>query len=258
MKKRITNVLLGIIPLVLIVVLWWYATNYTNTPNAVLPKISSVISTFKDIVKSGQLKTDLLASLESVLKGYLVAVLVGVLLGALMGMFKPVKAILQPTVTCIRQIPMIAWMPLIILWCGIGQLSKVVLIVVAATFPILVNTQNGIETTPSSYIEVSKLYKLGVIQTVFRVYLPHALPNILVGLKLGLSVSWMAVVGAELIASTAGIGYRMSMARTLMQSAVLISCIVVVGLIGIIMDKLIGIIFRQLTPWEKAGTSAQK
>ena len=74
------------------------------------------------------------------------------------------------------------------------------------------------------------------------------------GLKLGLSVSWMAVVGAELIASTAGIGYRMSMARTLMQSAVLISCIVVVGLIGIIMDKLIGVIFKQFTPWEKVGT----
>lgn len=253
MKKKITNILLGIIPLVLILVLWWYATNYTNTPKAVLPKISSVVKTFKEIVKSGQLQTDLLASLESVLKGYAVAVVVGVLLGALMGMFKPVKQILQPTITCIRQIPMIAWMPLIILWCGIGQLSKVVLIVMAATFPILVNTQNGIETTPASYIEVSKLYKLGVLQTFFRVYLPHALPNILVGLKLGLSVSWMAVVGAELIASTTGIGYRMSMARTLMQSAVLISCIVVVGLIGIIMDKLIGVIFSQFTPWEKAG-----
>lgn len=255
MKKKVTNVLLGIIPPVVILILWWYATNYTNTPSAVLPKISSVGSTFKEIVQSGQLQEDLIASLESVIKGYVAAVILGVFLGALMGMFKPVKAILQPTVTCIRQIPMIAWMPLIILWCGIGQLSKVVLIVLAATFPILVNTQNGIETTPSSYIEVSRLYKLGVIKTFFKVYLPHALPNILVGLKLGLSVSWMAVVGAELIASTAGIGYRMSMARTLMQSGVLISCIVVVGLIGIIMDKLIGLIFRQLTPWDKIRAS---
>lgn len=251
MNRKIKNVLLGIIPLVLILVLWWYATNYTNISGAVLPKISLVIKTFEDIVQSGQLQEDLLASLESVLKGYIVAVVAGVLLGALMGIFKPVKAILQPTVTCIRQIPMIAWMPLIILWCGIGQLSKVVLIVVAAIFPVLINTQNGIETTPASYIEVAKLYKLGVLKTFFKVYLPHALPDILVGLKLGLSVSWMAVVGAELIASTAGIGYRMSMARTLMQSTVLISCIVVVGFVGIIMDKLIGVIFGQLTPWDK-------
>lgn len=152
---------------------------------------------------------------------FLAASVVGVVLGSVMGMSPKIRAILQPTVTCFRQIPMIAWMPLIILWCGIGDKAKVVLIVIAAFFPVLVNTENGIETTPDSYLEAARHYKLTPVKMFTRVYLPHALPSILVGLKLGLSVSWMAVVGAELIASTSGIGYRMSNVRSLMQSGVL-------------------------------------
>ncbi|MGN0600703.1 MAG: ABC transporter permease [Oscillospiraceae bacterium] len=249
---KIKNILLGLIPPIIVIAAWSYATNIGNVPQAILPKISSVGSAFLTTVSSGQLQNDLKESLSSVLKGYLSAALIGITVGSLMGMFKTIKSVLQPTITCIRSIPMIAWMPMIILWCGIGQLSKVVLIVVASTFPILVNTQGGIESTPEGLVEVARLYKLNSIEKFVRVYLPHALPQILVGLKLGLSVSWMAVVGAELIASTAGIGYRLSNARSMMQSSVLVLCMIVVGLIGILMDKILGAIFASLTPWEKA------
>lgn len=253
--KKIKNTILALIPPVIIVVAWYLATSSGSVSLAILPKISSVGEAFTASLKSGQLQNDLQESLGSVLKGYLTAALVGISLGTLMGMFENVRAIMQPTITCIRSIPMIAWMPMIIVWCGIGQMSKIVLIVIAATFPILVNTQGGIEGTPKGLVEVAKLYKLNNVQKFFRVYLPHALPQILVGLKLGLSVSWMAVVGAELIASTAGIGYRLSNARSMMQSNVLILCMIVVGLIGILMDKILGVIFSTLTPWEKLKTN---
>lgn len=252
-KNAVMNVFLALIPPVLIVIAWYWATNYGNISPAILPRISSVKDALVSNLKSGQLQNDLRESLSSVLKGYLVAVVVGIVLGTLMGMFRTVRTILQPTITCIRSIPMIAWMPLIIVWCGIGQLSKVVLIVIASVFPILVNTQSGIESTPGGLVEVAKLYRLNSLEQFIRVYLPHALPQILVGLKLGLSVSWMAVVGAELIASTAGIGYRLSNARSMMQSSVLILCMIVVGLIGILMDKILGAIFRAATPWERLG-----
>ena len=249
--KKAGNIVLAIIPPVLILLAWWYVTNFTDTPNAILPKISSVKDALISTVESGQLQSDLGASLLCVLKGYAIAVVVGGILGSLMGMFTTVKKILQPTVTCFRQIPMIAWMPLIILWFGIGDAAKIVLIVIASFFPILVNTQSGIETTPEGLIEVANLYRLNPVKKFVKVYLPHALPNILVGLKLGLSVSWMAVVGAELIASTTGIGYRMSNARSMMQSNILILCMLVVGLIGVLMDKILGFVFKKLTPWEK-------
>jgi sulfonate transport system permease protein len=185
------------------------------------------------------------------MEGYVIAAVFGVTLGTLMGMSDTIKKIFYPTVTTIRQIPIMAWIPLLILWCGIGEKSKIVVIVIAAFFPIMVNTLTGISSTPESYIEVARLYKLSRFKTFLRVYLPHALPNIQTGLKLGLGVSWMAVVAAELIASTSGIGYKMSYARTLMRSDIVIICMIVIGIVGIIMDKILTVVFSALSPWEK-------
>ena len=98
---------------------------------------------------------------------------------------------------------------------------------------------------------MAQLYKLNFFKTFRKVHLPHALPQILVGLKLGLGISWMAVVAAELIASLSGIGYRMSNARSLMQSDVVIVCMILIGLIGILMDKILGGIFTVITPWNR-------
>ena len=230
---------------------WFYATTRGNIPDGILPSISKVWQAFLEMVESGQLQGDLLVSLSRVVKGYLCSIVFGVVLGALIGMSRTMKELLFPLITVIRQIPIIAWIPLIILWAGIGEESKVVIIVMAAFFPILVNTENGISQTPESYREVAKLYKLSQWKTFTKVYLPHAIPQILVGLKLGLGTSWMAVVAAELIAATSGIGYRMSDARSLMRADVVIVCMLVIGLIGIVMDKLLGSLFSLFTPWKK-------
>lgn len=242
---------LGLMIPVIVVALWFYVTTFGSIPTGILPSIPKVGETFVEMVQTGQLQQDLLVSLSRVLKGYIVSAVLGITLGSLMGMFRAVKELFLPVITVIRQIPMIAWIPLIILWCGIGETSKVVIIVLVAFFQVLLNTQSGIESTPEEYIEVARLYKLNNLKTFTKVYLPHALPQILVGLRLGLGGSWMAVVAAELIAATSGIGYRMSNARSNMQSHVVIICMIVVGLIGVIMDKGIGILFHYLTPWLK-------
>ena len=249
--QKFKQILLGLILPVLIIAVWVSATHFGHLPTSILPKISMVWQAFLKMLQSGQLWNDLSITLSRVLKGYLFSALLGILLGSLMGMSKTIAALLLPTVTVIRQIPIIAWIPLIILWCGIGELSKVVVIVMAAFFPIMMNTMSGISSTPAGYIEVAQLYKLNFFKTFRKVYLPHALPQILVGLKLGLGVSWMAVVAAELIASLSGIGYRMSNARSLMQSDVVIVCMIVIGLVGILMDKILGVAFAAITPWSK-------
>lgn len=249
--KKLKTVLLGLIIPVLVVLFWWYATNYGTTPESILPKISTVGKSIKQMWIAGSLQEDLAISLKRVVAGYVISALLGIILGTVMGMSETIRKIFQPTVTTIRQIPIMAWIPLLILWCGIGEASKIVIIVIASFFPIMVNTLSGISGTPLEYVEVAKLYKISKWKTFIRVYLPHALPHIQTGLKLGLGVSWMAVVAAELIASTSGIGYRMSYARTLMQSDVVIICMVVIGIIGILMDKLLTIIFTTLTPWER-------
>lgn len=249
--EKLKTVLLGLIIPVLVVLFWWYATNYGTTPESILPKISTVGKSIKQMWIAGSLQADLVISLKRVVVGYFISALLGIILGTVMGMSETIRKIFQPTVTTIRQIPIMAWIPLLILWCGIGEASKIVIIVIASFFPIMVNTLSGIGGTPLEYVEVAKLYKISKGKTFLRVYLPHALPHIQTGLKLGLGVSWMAVVAAELIASTSGIGYRMSYARTLMQSDVVIICMIVIGIIGILMDKLLTVIFTALTPWEK-------
>lgn len=250
-KDNIRKIILALIIPLIIVLLWWRVTSSGTIAEGILPKISSVGNAFVDMVKSGQLKEDLGVSISRVLKGFFASAIFGILLGSLIGMFRTVRELLLPMITVIRQIPMIAWIPLIILWVGIGEGSKVVIIVLAAFFPILVNTESGISSTPQSYLEVAKLYKINSWERFTRVYLPHALPQMLVGLKLGLGVSWMAVVAAELIAATSGLGYRLSNARSMMRSDVVIVCMIIIGIVGVLMDKTIGILFAQLTPWKK-------
>jgi sulfonate transport system permease protein len=167
-----------------------------------------------------------------------------------MGINEKINNIFFLTFSAIRQIPMLAWIPLIVLWFGIGETSKIIVIVLAAFFPVLLNTMNGIKRADKRLIEVGNMYNLSKWKLFTKIYFPSALPSIFVGLKLGLGISWMAVVGAEIIASSSGIGYRMNDARSLMQPEVVFVGMIVIALIGIIMDQILTRISKKITPWE--------
>jgi len=141
---------------VFIIVLWLTATNLGNIPETALPKLSSVKTAFVEMLKTGQLYSSIL----------------GISIGITMGISKRIKETMLFSLTSIRQVPMVAWIPLIILWTGIGEISKITVIFFAATFPIIVNTINGIDSTPENYLELAKAYKLNKIDTFFKVYLP--------------------------------------------------------------------------------------
>ena len=225
---------------VIIVLAWHFATSTGAMSTLILPKISTVLETLKEQLGNGTLTGDIGISLSRIAKGYALAVVVGILLGVLMGMNKFANRFFMLTFTAIRQIPMIAWVPILIIWFGIGEESKV-----------LVNTVSGIERTDPKLIEVGKMYHLNCWQQFTKIYLPSALPSIFVGLKLGLSVSWMAVVGAEMIAATSGIGFRINDARSLMQYPVVFAGIIAIAVVGVIMDLAISLIGKLCTPWEK-------
>lgn len=250
MASKIRDINVSIILPALIVVAWFYATTVNNISGAILPEISDVFAAFTNLVQKGELQKDVIASLIRVIQGYAIASLLGILLGALTGMIPFLRKLIVPVATAIRQVPIIAWIPLIILWCGIGELSKIVVIVVAATFPIMINTLSGVYSTSESLLEVANLYKLSKWETFVKVYLPNALPQILVGLKLGMGASWMAVVAAEMLGASSGIGYRLNDARSMLKSDQVILCIILIGIIGIGSDWILSNIFKKLTPWE--------
>lgn len=233
----------------LLLLAWITATQLALVPRAILPPVGKVANAFLDLAISGQLVRDILASLSRVLRGYLIALVSGIALGTLMGTSQTLERFFALTLNGIRQIPMLAWIPLIILWFGIGEASKIAVIVLGAFFPILLNTISGIRSTPHSLVEVARLYQLSRWESFRSVYLPSALPQIFVGLKLGLGISWVAVVASELIAASSGIGFRISDARSLMMADVVLVGMIVIGLIGLAMDKLMSLLFHRLTPW---------
>ncbi len=248
MKRKI----LGLVVPAAILILWGIVSILGIFPESILPKISDVIHAFIDMTVSGILLEDLGVSILRVLEGYLAAAVLGILIGAAMGMSDTVYDLLMPTFTAIRQIPMIAWIPLVVLWFGLGEMSKIVIVFLAAFFQIMMNTYSGISSTDQSYIEVAKMYRYSKGKMFTKIYLPSAIPQIFIGLRLGLGVSWMAVVAAELVAATSGIGYRLSYARTMMESAVVIACMLVIGIIGMLMDMFLGKLTKQAMPWAGA------
>lgn len=258
LKKKIkeykSNSILNYINLlalpVIIVILWIMATRLELFSAAILPSISTVFDSLKSQLSSGQLIKDISVSLIRVVEGYLIAASLGMTFGVIMGISKKTDKFFSLTFSAIRQIPMLAWIPLIVLWFGIGEASKIIVIVIAAFFPILLNTMNGIKRTDKRLIEVGNMYKLSNWKLFSKIYFPSALPSIFVGLRLGLGISWMAVVGAEIIASSSGIGYRMNDARSLMQPEVVFVGMFVIALIGIIMDQILTRISKKITPWE--------
>ncbi|SHI78846.1 ABC transporter permease [Parasporobacterium paucivorans] len=241
--------LFGIILPAIIFLTWFIVTENGVFSSAILPSIKTVWESFLSQAQSGQLAQDLGVSLVRVLKGFCVASVLGIMFGVLMGISEKTDRFFSLTFNSIRQIPMMAWIPLIILWFGIDELSKTVIIVLGAFFPVLVNTISGIKEVPKGFIEVGKMYRLSKWELFRKIYFPSAIPSIFVGLKLSLGYSWMVVVAAELVSASSGIGYRINDARSLMQPEVVIVGMFAIGIIGILMDKILAGISRRITPW---------
>jgi len=239
-----------ILPL-LIAIFWYIAAKTNMISSLLLPSPGIVMDELWKQLTVGTVKTDIYVSLLRILKGYSLATVIGVILGVVMGMSRIAENFFSLTFTSIRQIPMMAWVPLLIIWFGIGEESKVAVIFMAAYFPILMNTLSGIRRTDPKLIEVGKMYKLSKLKLFVKIYLPSALPSIFVGLKLGLGISWMAVVGSEMIAASSGIGYRLNDARSLMQFPVVFSGMLAIAFTGVIMDTALTFVSKIATPWDK-------
>jgi len=250
MKNKISAFALGLILPVLVILAWIFVTETGRVHTLILPKLTVVIREIGYQLTKGTLRKDITISLTRILKGYLLAAAVGGTLGVIMGMSRRAEKLLSLTFTSIRQIPMMAWVPLLVIWFGIGEESKVAVIFLAAYFPILMNTMNGIRRTDPRLLEVGRMYKLSKWDMFRKIYLPSALPSVFVGLKLALGISWMAVVGAEMIAASSGIGFRINDARSLLQFPVVFCGMVAIAVIGVLMDKVITIISKAAAPWE--------
>lgn len=238
------------IALVLAVIIVWQLMSASGNLNPViLPAPSKVLSTFIGLLTKGTLVENILISLTRVLKGYVIAMVSGLILGIIIGLFDHARRLTDLVVQIIKPIPPIAWIPLVILWFGIGESGKIFLIFLGGFFTMLINVVDGIRQADVKLLEVSRTAETPFIKHVFRVIIPGAAPNIFTGLRVGLSSCWMCVVAAELVSSNTGLGYMIMNARQFGQTDVVIVGMLIIGLIGKLMDSILKVIEGRVIKW---------
>lgn len=239
----------------------WAAFSFANARYlklfnvALMPSPLDVLRTGIELVQSGELQRDILASLARVMQGFAVAAVAGVTLGMAVGRSRLLEHLIDPMLELLRPIPPLAFLPMMVLWFGIGEASKISFIAYAAFFPIFTTTLEGIKYVDPLLLRAAS--SLGASQRdLFRhVVLPAAMPAIITGLRLGFGLSFFVIVAAEFIAADSGLGYLINDARTFFLVSQMLLGAAVIGIIGFIFNRLLRLLERRLLRWRKSAWS---
>lgn len=236
----------------LFVGVWSVASALIANP-LLLPFPISVADGFLQLVTEGGLVADVLASMKRVLGGFLLAATIAIPLAMLMAFVQPLNLLLSPIVTFLRPIPPIAWIPIAILWFGIGEATSYFITAIASFFPIFINSFAGGQSVRPEHVFAARTLGAKRAALFLRIYLPSAMPMIATGLRIGLGQSWMAVVTAELIAARSGLGYMIQANRLAMETGFVLVGMCVIGILGALMASLLEVFERRvLVPWKQS------
>ncbi|MBS2552123.1 ABC transporter permease [Catenulispora sp. NL8] len=236
---------------------WWTASATGVLTKDLLASPPEVFGQAVDLWRSGQLSAALTVSLARAGTGLLIGVTAGLLLGVTAGFSRVGDDLLDSAVQTLRALPFLSLVPLFMVWFGIGEAARVILIAVATTFPMYVSTSGAVRTADPKLLEAARTFGLGRWATVRRIVLPGALPAILSGLRLSTTLSVIALIAAEEINSTAGLGYLMAQAQNFSRTDILTVCILIYGLLGLSADIAIRALERVLMPWRAAAGGAR-
>lgn len=244
-----------LVPLVM-VLLWEAASRAGWIRPQVLPPPSSVLATAWGMIATGELFRHLGASLARAAVGFAVGGVLGFAFGVLTGFSRLAHALFDRPIQMIRAIPFLALLPLVIVWFGVDEIGKVFLVALAVFFPIYVNTVLGIRQIDPKLLEVARIAGLTRLATVRRIILPGAMPSVLTGVRYSLATAWLALVIAETLATTSGIGFLAMDAREFLQTDVIVLAIVIYAVIGVAADAVARALERRLLGWHPNFASA--
>ncbi|MGI8383902.1 ABC transporter permease subunit [Robertmurraya sp. P23] len=231
--------------------LWQILSMNGMIPATILPSPIAVIQSGAELTASGELIKHISISLGRALTGFLIGGLLGFLFGLFNGLFKPLDLLLDTSIQMLRNIPHLALLPLVILWFGIDEVSKVFLVALGVFLPIYINTYHGIKGVDKGLIEMGRAYGLKGYSLFSQIILPGALSSILVGIRYALGVMWTTLIVAETIAANSGIGYMAMNAREFMQMDVIVLSILIYSLLGKLSDWIAKLFEKKWLMWKQ-------
>jgi len=243
----------------LVLLVWTIATHYGLVNKHLVAKPEKVIERAIKEISEGGLFVNLLASVQRDLIGFALGAVAGIAFGGLLGVSRLFDRLLGPTFHAAKQVAMFAWIPLMSVWLGTGEQAKIVFIAVAAFYPIVVNTQEGIESVAREHIEVARAFDYTRWQIVRKVVFPSALPSIFAGVHTGLIYAWLGTIGAEYLLSPGfGIGNLMIEGRESLQMDKVLLGVVVVGLVGAAINLLASRLEQYVLRWRVTAFEARQ
>lgn len=222
-----------------LIILWQIVFTVSGFNPALFPSPILAGKALGKMVLDGSIFINIGASMYRFVLGYISAIVVAVLLGLLLGWFKGVFQYINPIVQLLRPISPMAWMPFIVLWFGIGDIPAIVIIFIAAFFPVLLSTVSAVGGIDPIYLKVSKNFGIKQPEILWKVILPAAFPQIANGIHLALGTAWVFLVAGEMVGAQSGLGYLIIDSRNNLRADVLIATIIVIGLIGLLLDTLL-------------------
>lgn len=250
---RLSTNRISILTISTLLLIWWGVTSAKLIAPLFLPSPQSVVIRFWQISTHGFMDSTLWqhleASLMRVFSALVASILVGIPTGIAIGQYRVAKGILDPVIEIYRPIPPLASLPLVVIWFGIGEFSKIFLIFLAILAPIVIATANGVRQVSNNRIRAAQSLGATHWQLIRYVVLPSALPEILVGIRIGLGTGWSTLVAAELVAATSGLGFMVQSAAQFLVTDVVILGIAVIALIAFGLELGLRYLHKQLAPW---------
>ncbi len=245
---------LSIVTILVLLAVWWLVTTLGLVKPLFVPSPQAIVQKFFDIWKNGFTGTSLpqhvLISTGRVFGAFMLACLVGIPLGLAMGMSPVVRGIFDPPIEFYRPVPPLAYLPLMIIWFGIGETSKVLLIFLSIFAPVALGARSGVRSAAIEQVHAAYSFGADRWQVLRHVILPAAMPEILTAMRIGIGFGWTTLVAAEMVAATEGLGYMVLSASQFLQTSIVIMGIVVIAAIAYLFDLLMRFLERRIVPWK--------
>ena len=233
---RLLRPALGFLLPVTLAVLWEIAVRWGWSSGRLVPPPSVIFQTFADLARTGELELHATVTLSRVAAGFALGVVAGTAFGAITGYSALTNRLVDPTLQALRAIPSIAWVPLFILWFGIFEASKIILIAVGVFFPVYLGVMGAVLSVDRKIVEVGRAFRLSGAAMVRRILLPAVMPAYVVALRSGLGLGWMFVVAAEFMGASEGLGYLLIDGQQLGKPAQIVAAIMAFAVLGKVTD----------------------